>query len=157
MPTYPVNTGITIVRYNDYDGERSTVNLRSVLRTAANFDAQAAAELALRDAIAAITSGLRVGFDSGNRYQTVDPKTKSADPYAQRENKWFVEYGNANNAYQMEIPCADLQFLDPDNRGFLDLGSTEGLAFKNGFEAFVVDEGGNPITVTSVKFVGRNL
>lgn len=157
MPTYPVNLGVDIIRYNDYDGERSTVTINSALRSAANWDAQEALALALRDAIAGITRGLRVGFDTGNRYQTVNPGTKASDPLAQREGKWIVRFGNSNNKYRLEIPCPDLTKLDVDNRGYLDLDGTEGSAFRSGFEAYVVDEEGNAITIDTVKFVGRNI
>lgn len=157
MPTYPINLGNMVLRYNDYGGERSTVTILSALRDETNWVAQETDALALRDAITGITHGLRVGYDVGNRYQTVDPKTKASDPLAQREGKWLVRYGNANNKYRMEIPCPDLTKLDVDNRGYLDLDGVEGSAFRTAFEAYVVDEGGNAITIDTVKFVGRNI
>lgn len=146
-----------VVRYNDYDGERSTASFNSELKTAVNFDAQDALELALRTALEGVTLGLRVGFLSGNDYQTVSPKTESSNPLAQREGKWLCEYGNANNRHRMEIPCADLTTLDPDNRGYMLLSSGAGASFKTAFEGYVLDVDGNAVTLFSAKFIGKNI
>jgi len=154
---YPQNHAKMSVRYTDYDGEPSVATFRSELKTAANFDAQAALELALRTALEGVTRGLRVGFTSGNDYQTVAPSTRADDVFAQRENKWLVEYGNANKTHRLEVPCADLEALDPDNRGYMLLSSGDGAAFKSAFEDLVLDEDGNAVEVFTVKFVGKNI
>jgi len=155
---YPDNRGMQIIRYNDYDAERSTVSLRSTLLTAANFDAQIAAALALRDAIAAITLGLRVSFDVGNRYETVAPGTQASDVDAQRETKWLVRYQDPNGIYRAEIPCPDRSFLDPNNRGYAQIGDSGPVdAFVSAFEAYVKGEGDTTVTVLDIKHVGRNI
>jgi hypothetical protein len=154
---FPDNHGSHVIRYNDYDAERSTVSLRSTLLTAANFDAQIAAALALRDAIAAVTLGLRVGFDVGNRYETVDPGTQASDEDAQRETKWLVRFSDVNGIYRVEIPCPNRAILDPNNRSYMLLGSGVGATFKSAFEAYVKGEGDTAVTVLDAKHVGRNI
>jgi hypothetical protein len=156
---YPENTGLMTLRYNDYTAERSTVSLLSTLLTAANFDAQAAAALALRDAIAGVTDGLLVGFDFGTRYQTVSPSTPSAVPSAQREAKWLVTYYGSDDSgpYRVEIPCPDFDYLDVNNRGYMDISQAPGSTFVSAFEAFVKLPGDVAVTVESVKHVGRNI
>jgi len=156
---FPDNHQSMIMRISDYGAERSTVTMRGAILTAANFDAQAAAALSLRDAIADITIGLLTGFDFGNRYEIVSPKTQASDPFAQREAKWRVRFmgSDASGPHRLEIPCPDLQFLDVNNRGFLDLTSTEGAAFVSAFEAWYVLEGGATVTVLSVEHIGKNL
>lgn len=156
---YPNNYGLMVVRYNDFTPERSTCNFPATLLTAANFDAQLADALALRDAIAAITLGLRVGFDVMNRYETVSPSLPASSKLAQREAKWLVRFidAAANGPFRLEIPCPDLDFLNVNNRGYLDLTSTEGAAFKSAFEAYVVSKEGESVEILDVKHVGANI
>lgn len=155
---YPKNLGQMSLRYNDYNSERSNVSMAGTLLTAANFDAQAALALALRDAIAGVANGLLVGFDFGNRYQTVDPGTPSADVTAQRELKWLVRYQETGEAIQrMEIPCPDMTLLDPNNRGYMLISSGAGQQFVSAFEDYILGSEGGAVTVIDVKLVGRNV
>lgn len=149
--------GKATIQYNDYDAERSTVQVNSAAVTAANHDAQVAALTSFVDAIAGITLGLKVGQGYGNFDQILDGQTKASNAFAQRESKWLVRYHDANQGWKLEIPCADLQFLDVNNRGYLDLDGTEGAAFKSAFEAFVLSPDGLATTVDSVQHVGRNI
>lgn len=155
---YPRNLGLMSLRYNDYGAERSNVSMSATLLTAANFDAQAAAALSLRDAIAGVTHGLLVGFDFGSRYETVDPGTPADTPAAQRELKWLVRYQETGEAIQkMEIPCPDVALLDASNRGYMQIASGAGAAFVSAFEAFVLGSDGGAVNVLDVKLVGRNI
>lgn len=155
---FPDNHGQLTVRYNDYDAERSTVSLRSTLLTAGNFDAQNTAAISLRDAIAAIALGLRVSFDHANRYETVAPGTQASDADAQRETKWLVRYQDADGIYRVEIPCPDRSVLDPNNRGYANIGDGGPVdAFVSAFEAFVLGPSGGAVTVLDIKHVGRNI
>lgn len=155
MPT----SGHSTMRVNDYDSEASTLQFRGVTVTAANFDAQFAALTSLIDAIGNITLGLKISQTFGNATQVLAPSTPSAYPAAQREKKWLVRYtdGVAMKNYRMEIPCADLSLLDENNRAYADMDDASIAAFVSAFEAFHRSEGGNPVTVESIQFVGRNV
>jgi len=151
--------GWHVIPFNDYNGERSTVTVRGVELTAANFDAQYSALIQFYDAIVGITEGLRVGAKFGNDIQIVDNRTPASSPNAQRERKWLVRYtdGTAMKPYSMELPCADLTFLDPNNREYADMSDLDVAAFVAIFESFVRSPDGNAVTVDSIQHVGRNL
>lgn len=149
------------IKYNDYDPEPSFVSLKIPAVTAANFDAHVLAASAVYDAIAGangICIGKRITSTMGNEYEILGPKTPADSPLAQRENKWKVNWtsaGGANSGY-FTLPCADLTYLDPNNRGYADMADADVAAFVSAVEAFVVDEDGNAITVVDIPFVGRN-
>lgn len=149
------------IKYNDYDPEPSFVNLRVPTVTAANFDATVTKASALYDAIAGtngICIGKRITSTLGNAYEVLGPKIPADSPLAQRENKWKVNWtsaGGARSGY-ITIPCADLTYLDPNNRGYADMADTDVAAFVAALEDLVVDEQGAAITVVSIQFVGRN-
>ena len=151
--------GHHIVPINDYNSERSTVTVRGVELTAANFDAQYTAFVQFYDALLGITLGLRVGSKFGNDIPIVAADTPASDPNAQRERKWLVRYSDATamKNYKMEIPCADLSYLDPNNREYADLTDLDVAAFVTAFEAFVRSPDGNTVTIDSIQHVGRNL
>lgn len=154
-------SGKITIRYNDYDGERSTAQATVAALTAANLDAQEAAFLSFRDALAAITLGVRVGYSHIKDEQTVAPDTKASDPFAQREAKWLVRYtdgvASPPTNHRMEIPCPDLQYLDTNNRGFADLTDPAVASFVSAFEAFILSPAGNAVTVDSIQHIGANL
>lgn len=152
-------SGKNSIRYNDFTPERSTVNIESAELTAANFDAQYTAFQSLLTAISNITEGLRVGFDFGNKEETVDGKTPAAAETAQRERKWLVYFTPAGGKERrMEIPCADLTgHLDPNNREQAHIGDGGNVdAFVTAFEAFVLYNGAS-VTVNKIVHVGRNV
>lgn len=146
------------VRYEDYDGEVSTMRVEPIELTAANFDAQVAAAIAFMDAIAAITLGLKTGFQHMNDTKTI--LGPSSDQDAQRERKWLVQYhdGITFKRYTTEIPCADLAQLDPNDRGNANIGDGGVVdAFVSAWEAFVVTPDGNTAIIDEITHVGRNV
>lgn len=152
--------GKALISVNDYDPERSTVTVKSAELTAANFDAQVAAFTSFRDALAGITEGLMVSHELGIRNEIVGPKTPASAKTAQRERKWLVRYHAATGGdpFTMELPCADLAALDPNNRGFAEIGDGGVVdAFVSAFEAFVKTESGGNVLVDSIAHVGRNV
>jgi hypothetical protein len=151
--------GWHVIPFNDYNAERSTVTVRATELTAANFDAQYSAFIQFYDAIVGITLGLRIGAKFGNDIPIVAGDTPASDPNAQRERKWLVRYSDATamKNYTMELPCADLSYLDPNNREYADMTDLDVAAFVTAFEAFVISPDGNTVTVDSIQHVGRNL
>jgi len=146
------------LRYLDYDNEASSFAVEGVDLTAANLVAQQA----LIDALVAATAGIIIGTlneESILLSRTTISSTPPTEPFAQRETKWLVTYSDTvtDEIHQAEIPTADLAELTT-NGGFLDTGvGTPGEAFVDAFEAFVRGHGTNPVSVISVRHVGRNL
>jgi len=146
------------VRYEDYDGEVSTVRVEPAELTAVNFDAQVALAIAFMDAVAGITLGLKTGFQHMNDTKTV--LGPSSDVDAQRERKWLVQWhdGVTFKRYTTEIPCADLAQLDPNDRGNANIGDASVVdAFITAWEAFVLTPDGNTALVDEITHVGRNV
>jgi len=86
-------------------------------------------------------------------------KIEPTDPFSQRESKWVVKYVDDStlNPYHLEIPCADLNFLDPDNSGKADLDHATVGAFVTAFEGLHLSPEGNSVTVREILFRGRNI
>lgn len=151
--------GKLVLTYRDHGtiGERSTVIFEGVDFTAVNFDAQVTAQNALRDAVNAITLGeltkvTRIAVESPQ------PGENPASPFAQRELKWLVRYHDdvTGKRATLEIPCADLAKLDPNNQDIADVTDTDIAAFIAAFEAYVLGPSGNNAEVDQIVFVGRN-
>lgn len=150
----------TTARYNDYDREASAVTLQGLTLTAANFDAQITAYNDLLTAIGAITRGILITKMIGNETVLQNNRSEPAtSEEAQRESKWLVRYHETTGGLQhtCELPCANRTFLDPNNRGFAEMGDgAEVDAFVTAFEAFVKSDAGLGVTVDSIEHVGRN-
>jgi len=141
----------------DYDGENTTLrvaineinagNIADIVTQTANFGA------ALND----ITLGSLQALRYGN--ETISASPPPADPYAQRELAWLVRYtdNSTGKRQHMTIGTADPTMLDANNRGFADPDKTEVAAFIDAFEAMVVSDAGNAVTVESIQLVGRNI
>ena len=149
-------SGIHTFTFTDHTGERSAVRVRGVELTAVNFDAQITASVALQDAIAALTLGIKGKVVYAN--ENIISSAPATDHFAQREIKWLVSYSDDVNGkkYSLEIPTADLDLL-PDGAERLDLADTEAAAFVSAFEAFAKSPDGNAVSVIAVDFVARNL
>lgn len=153
-----ITKGVLNVRYEDYNGETSTVRVSTEPLDNLNFDAQNAGAVTLMDAIANITKGLKTGYAISN-----DTKTSlgpASDQDAQRERKWLVQYhdGVTMKRYSLEIPCADLSHLDPNDRENANIGDAGMVdAFISAFEAFAHTPDGNTPIVDEITHVGRNV
>jgi len=143
----------------DYDGETSSFGFRIAEITAANQVAQHALRVALTAGVNGICLGNGIKHVEANvdALLNQDPAT---DPLAQRENKWLVQFSDdvTGKKYKVELPCADLTKLDPNNRKSAEIGdAAEVDAFVTAFEAYALSQDGNAVTVTGITFVGRNL
>lgn len=142
----------------DYDGEKGKHGFRTTTLTALNFDAQAA----LQASYAIAVSGICLGSLHKHTHGQDDFQTNiaPADPLAQRENKWLVTYEDTttHKLYRIELACADLTNLDPEDRKHAAIGDAAQVdAYVTAFEAFAVSEVGNPVSVLEITFVGRNV
>lgn len=145
----------------DYSFEKSTAGFTGVATTAANYDAQQTAFSALRTAV----NGIILGEPQKYQYIAVDfvnGNDRADSPYAQRENKWLVSYvgDTSGKLYQLEIPTADLAdghlVVGSD---LADLTNADIAAFVTAFESFqrAPDALTETVTVTQIRFVGRNI
>lgn len=142
--------------YRDYDGEESNVRVRVEELTAVNFAAQLALSVTFATALNGMQLGAIARYGVGNEYAiSPDP---SADPTAQRETKWLVQYHGTNGKnYTMEIPCAKHSLLDANDRAHAEIGDAGAVdAFIAAFEAYVLDEAGTAVVVDEITLVGRN-
>lgn len=148
-----------IITYKDYGtpGEKSTVTIPLPTITDINRDTVMGQIGSLRDAIEAITLGERQGYYlvvSAN--ETVVPRTPFS-PFAQRETKWLVKFHEdtaTQDVHYLELPCADLEKLDPASTDKALLTDTDIAAFVTAFEN-VVTIGANAVVVDEILFVAR--
>jgi len=141
----------------DYGAETTTFRVNTTPLTAANFDAQVALQVALGVAIVGITRGTLQKIVYGNEIQSPGV---SSDPFAQREIKWLIRYidDTTGEPFRVELGCADMDALDPNNRGFANIGDGDVVdAFVSAFEDYVLSPNGNAVSVTSIELVGRNI
>lgn len=142
----------------DYDGEPSSFTLRVTPLTAANFDAQHALKVAFAAAVTGICGGIKQQDTEAN--VDVISNQPSDDPLDQRENKWLVQYhetANPINTFRVELPCADLTMLDPNDRKHAAIGDAGAVdAFVTAFQNYVLSPSGGAVTVSEITFVGRN-
>lgn len=156
MPEY-ANHYIT---YRDYDGELSTVGLKTtpIDGGAVDWDTEEAKRTAIADAIADITLGVRAteGFTQKNVVSLV----KAASTAAQRELKWLVFYHDTVTLkpYRLELPCADTSKLDPNDRANAHMGDSGVVdAFVSAFQANALSPDGNSPIVDEITLVGKNV
>lgn len=138
--------------------ETSTISLPVITLNAGNLAAQQALHTALFNALEGITLGNPLKHETVLSRDILSA-VASADPLAQRENKWLLRYHGAtlNEKFQASMPTADLS-QHMTNSEFVDLTAGNGLALKTAFEAVVRSPGdaAEAVILDSVQFVGRN-
>lgn len=150
--------GKYIITYKDFGtpGELSTVTFNTPDANAGNIAALITDGDVLRVAMQKIMIG---GVQKRQLVAFVnETKVEPTNPFAQRETKWLVRYRDASskNAYSLEIPCADLGKLDPDNSGKALMTDADVIEFKDAFEAYHRSPEGNAAELIEIVHVGRN-
>lgn len=142
----------------DYDGEKGSHGFKTAEITAVNFAAQATLRGTYGTSVAGICNGVLGQSEYGNvDFTGNDPSPNKPD---QREQKWLVRFtDNVNGKIgSIELPCADTAVLDPNNRGYAQMGDAGPVdAYVSALEAFALTIDGNALTVQSIKLVGRNV
>lgn len=150
MPTRVTFSGL------DKSGEGTNFSTHFPTLSAANFDAQETARLAVQTAIQGVSL---IDFE-GLSYTGIDAPRETdlpASPYAQREAKWLVTMADGSgNLYQFEIGGPDLTLLGSDG-ATMDVSAGAGLALVGALEANVVTKTGASLTFVSAVHVGRNI
>lgn len=143
----------------DYDSEVGGLSFKVAARSAANWAAQETLAGNFKIALAAIVRDNTIIKEEITNVTTSTP-TPPDDVFAQRENKWRVDYhdGTTGKFYQVEIPCADLEVLDPNDRAHAHIGDEDVVdAFIAAFVAYALTPDGNAPIVDEITFVGRNV
>jgi hypothetical protein len=144
--------------FKDFDSEKATTGLHVAVLSAANYDAQETLRTNFTAALVAMSIGELQNTQYGNfSLQSID---KTDDVNAQRERKWRVDYHDATTfkPYRIEIPCADADLLDVNDRAHAEIGDAGIVdAFITAFEAYALSEVGNAIVVDEITMVGRNV
>jgi len=154
--------GKQIITFADYGGEKSVFSINTPEVMAANLDVLMNQQDTLKNAVQNLSRGYwvrrsRVIFVDGP-YPALNN-----DPLANRELKWLIVYQDdvTGKNYRCEIPCARLTtgadgrlLANSENANF---GSTWWTAFISAFETAAVSPVGNPVSVISAKYVGRNI
>jgi len=143
--------------YIDYSNELSTVSFNVPDITAGNIVAVVSDINDIGLALLDLTLGNLKNTQTVLSFTGSNPNPP-ADPYAQRELKWLVNYRDdvTLKLYQMEIPTADLTGNLLTNTDQADLASADWAAFVTAFEAGAVSPDGNAVTIVSAYVVGRN-
>lgn len=152
---------------NDHDNERagSTILWSPVDET--NFVAAFANMQILQARIDALTLGTLA--ERAVTFRTRLSNAPATNPNAQRETKWLVTYEditpelaqNVQNpgfgkVFTLEIPCADLSLLQPNNDE-IDYTSTAFTNFKSTFEQHARSPYGGQVRILTMRHVGRNI
>jgi hypothetical protein len=141
--------------YKDYDDEGSSVTVRTIDLTAANFDANIIALNGLKDAIEAVT------LAALQKQQIMAVETEVNDPlpasqYAQRESKWLVKYQQADGLFgSFEIPAADLTLLVSHSE-LMNVSAGAGQALVTAINGNVYGRDNALVTVIEIQHVGRS-
>lgn len=139
------------------EAKASSVSVHSPELNAGNIAAQETLRAAFEAAVDAVSLG-SPGSEEFVATLVEVAKTPSANPLAQRENKWLVSYkdNTTNRGGTFTIPTADLALLQADGVN-MDAASDEYADLVTAAEAFVRSPLGNTITVTSIRFTARNI
>lgn len=146
-----------VLKALDYGSEPTRLGFNIVQLTAANFDAQIALVATLQGAIDAVVLGL---FDGKTvQAQDIAVGPKASDVNAQREAKWRVTFTDdvqpeGNGSFEIGMP--DLSLLVAGT-GLMNVAVGAGLALVTAIETTVVSRLGNPVTVSQIAHVGRNI
>lgn len=152
--TNAVPTTRLSLTYSDASSELSSMGINSnqFIDNAAFIVARSE----LEDAIDAVTDGTLIKREA-SLPTVVDTKFNGA---GQRELKLLIEYFDdvSFKNYSQEVPTAKLGLVTQPNSDYLDIldgGVNQALVTK--YEAFAISPEGNALTVTGVKYIGRNI
>lgn len=141
----------------DASGDGTSTSLYFADLTAANFDAQETAMLAVQAAIQGVSLIAYLGTVYPAMFNPVEG-VKPGDPFAQREQKFRLTILDTvnNRKSNPTISGSDNTLLIPGTED-LDLTAGAGLTLKTAIEANTISRDDNPVILTGGKYVGRNV
>lgn len=141
----------------DYDGQKRQFSFPTDVVTAANHDAQKTLHDALIAAIVSVTLG-NLDFEEyvGDR-ESIRPIVKPAVFAAQVNIEWVVTYVDdvSGAVANVRIPTADVtdDTLVMPASNIWDPTDSAWVAFVSAFEAYVLSEAGNAVSVQQVAYL----
>ncbi len=154
MPVY----GLTTFGYNDVSRERSTMTVHAIAIDAGNEGVQSGLRDDLHTATSALSLGIEVSEQWGNRDQIAGNSSMSASGHRELKIDFTIEDNVTFKTYHVEIPVADGDAFIIAGSDDIDMANATVIAWVDAAEAYVVSPypAGNPISVLSGKVVGRN-
>jgi hypothetical protein len=152
-----VNQGVVRLSQVDYDGQKRQLSFPTDVVTAANHDAQKTLHDALIAAIMDVTLG-ELDFEEfvGDR-ESIRPLVRPAAAAAQINIQWVVSYVDdvTGAVANVRIPCADVTdtTLFAAGSNLWDPADAKWVQFITDFEAYVLSEDGNAVTVQQVAYL----
>ena len=141
----------------DTDGKHSIQRVAVPVLTAGNIVATEVATTALEAATAALSNGFPARSNLGNANVAV-PFALPTDPTCSIGTKLAVTYTDTvtGKKFTTQLACADYSLGTYDSSGNLVLTSGAGATYKSAFEAIVVSDAGNAVTILRVRKVSRH-
>lgn len=152
-----VNQGLIRHSMVDYDGQKRQYSFPTDVVTAANHDAQKTLHDALLAAILSVTLG-NLDFEEyvGDR-ESIRPISLPSVAAAQINIEWVVTYVDdvSGAVANVRIPTADITdttlFMPASN--IWDPTDAAWVAFVSAFEAYVLSEAGNAVSIQQVVYL----
>lgn len=152
-----VNQGVVRFSYADYDNQKRQFSFPTTVVTAANHDAQKTLHDALKAALASVTLG-NINFEEfvGDR-ESIRPLVLPVVAASQVNVQWVVTYVDDvdGTIANVRIPTADItdDSLFAAASNLWDPTDAAWIAFVTAFEAYVLSEAGNAVTVSLVAYL----
>lgn len=144
----------------DFSDELSLFSANVPVQTSVNIDQIITDSLALSAALEGVSLGVQATRKLTNNF-AADDGALPAESESQREMAWLVTYRDTveDRRYTVSIPCPDVtnEDLFVQGTGLAFLGDPLWTAFITAFEALIISQDGNAVSVESARFTGRNL
>ena len=152
-----INTGFVRFGQIDFDGQKKQASLPTTVVTAANHDAQKTLHDAFLAAVNDVTLGNTDFEEFGADRESIRPVVLPTQAAAQVNIQWLVTYidGITGATETMRLPCADITdttlFAAASNEW--DATDAKWVQFVTDFEAYILSDAGNAVTVQNVVYV----
>ncbi len=152
-----VNQGVVRMSQVDFDGQKRQFSFPTTVVSAANHDAQKT----LHDALVAAIDDVTLGNSDFEEFvadrESIRPIILPASASAQVNIQWVVTYvdGTTGKVANVRIPCADITdtTLFAPSSNLWDPTDAKWVQFVTDFEAYVLSEEGNSVTVQQVAYL----
>lgn len=152
-----VNEGGFRISEVDYDGQKRQFSLPTIVHTPANL----AANIVLHDALVAAIQDVTLGASDFHEMvvdrESIRPLVKASSFAAQVNIQWLVTYvDDVTGAVEtFRMPCADVtdDTLVEANSHVWDPTDAKWVTFVADFEAYILSDAGNAVSIQSVLYV----
>ena len=152
-----LNDGRIRMSYVDYDNQRRQFSFPTTVVTAANHDAQKTLHDALIAALDDVTLGARDFEEFVGDREEIRPLVAAAAASAQVNIEWVIRYTDDVTGAEanVRVPTADITdtTLFAPNSNLWDPTDAKWVQFVTDFEAYVLSEDGNAVSVQQVAYL----